>query len=447
MGVMMQTFYWDCPKVDNKEFAWWNYIQGKISSLAQAGFSCLWLPPAHKPPNIGGPSMGYDPYDYYDLGEFDQKGRVETWFGSKQALLDLINSAHSNNLTVIADMVINHNNGADEQELNPKTGKTRWTHFNKLKSGKFFRSWDCFNPSSYETWDEGTFGDMPDLCHRNPYVYTEILNLAKWIIEEIGFDGFRYDFVKGYGTWVTKAIQEGRYTKNGQPFKPYGVAENWSSDREIENWLKEVNDWNDNPVDAFDFPLRYKLKDLCDKFGFSLRELVTDQTVFKDQPFSAVTFVDNHDFRGGDNPPVINDKLLAYSFILTHEGYPCVYWQDYYNWGLAKEGSPNGISALVKAHESLAAGSTNILWADDNLYIMQRTGWESKPGLVFALNNRGDQWNGTWVSTQWRNVDFKPVAWWSSQQVTTPRNQRAYSDGRAQFWAPPRGYVVYAPQV
>jgi alpha-amylase len=447
MGVMMQSFYWDCPKVDNKEFAWWNYIQEKIPSLAQAGFSSLWLPPVHKAANIGGPSMGYDPYDYYDLGEYDQKGRVETWFGSKQALLDLIHLAHENKLTVIADMVINHNNGADAKEENPIDKEYRWTLFNQAKSGKFLRDWKSFHPSSYETWDGATFGDMPDLCHRNPYVYVEIFNLAKWLLEEIGFDGFRYDFVKGYGTWVTKAIQEGRYTKKGQPFKPYGVAENWSGDREIYDWLHTVNEWNDNPVDAFDFPLRYKLKDLCDKFGFSLKELATDGTILKGQPFSAVTFVDNHDFRGGDTAPIVNDKLLAYSFILTHEGYPCVFWQDYYNWGLAKEGTPNGITALVKVHETLAAGATNILWVDDNLYIMQRTGWDGKPGLVFVLNNRGDRWNGAWVSTQWHNVDFKPVAWWSSQQVDTPQDQHAYADGRAQFGAPPRGYIVYAPQV
>jgi alpha-amylase len=39
--------------------------------------------------------MGYDPYDYYDLGEFDQKGGGPTWFGSKAELLDLIQSAHA----------------------------------------------------------------------------------------------------------------------------------------------------------------------------------------------------------------------------------------------------------------------------------------------------------------------------------------------------------------
>ena len=38
------------------------------------------------------------------------------------------------------------------------------------------RDWKCFHPSQYETWDGATFGDMPDLCHRTPFVYTELIN-------------------------------------------------------------------------------------------------------------------------------------------------------------------------------------------------------------------------------------------------------------------------------
>jgi alpha-amylase len=447
MGVMIQAFYWDCPREVGKESFWWKYVLEMIPELVSTGFTAIWLPPVHKAANIGGFSMGYDPYDYYDLGEFDQKGGLPTWFGTKSDLLRLIDAAHAANMSLIADMVINHNSGADAQEVNPVDGVSRWTLFDKVKSGKFLRGWDCFHPSTSETWDNGKFDDMPDLCHRNEYVYREVIGLAKWMIEEIGFDGFRYDFVKGYGGWMTRAIQEYRYTKNGQDFKPYGVAENWSSDRIIDDWLAEVNAWNDNPVDAFDFPLRYRLKDLCDSYGFDLRRLTQGEAIFKDQPFRAVTFVDNHDFRGGEAPEVVNDKLLAYSFILTHEGYPCVFWKDYFNYGLGLPGSPNGISALVKAHESLAGGSTDVLWVDENLYIMQRLGDRGRPGLVFILNNRGDRWNGVWVSTNWQNTQFKPVAWWSSVsvQVEAPQLQYSAADGRAQFWAPPRGYVVYAP--
>jgi alpha-amylase len=87
MGVMLQAFYWDCPKAEDREHQWWAFIKSKLPSIAQAGFTAIWLPPANKAASWK--SMGYDPYDYYDLGEFDQKGGVPTWFGSKTELLDL----------------------------------------------------------------------------------------------------------------------------------------------------------------------------------------------------------------------------------------------------------------------------------------------------------------------------------------------------------------------
>ena len=120
MGVMLQAFYWDCPKAESREHQWWAYIQSKLPVIAQAGFTSLWLPPANKAASWK--SMGYDPYDYYDLGEFDQKGGVPTWFGSKTELLNLIQSAHSAGVQVYADLVFNHNSGADAQELNPIDG-------------------------------------------------------------------------------------------------------------------------------------------------------------------------------------------------------------------------------------------------------------------------------------------------------------------------------------
>ena len=69
MGVMLQAFYWDCPRAENREHQWWNFINRDCRGIAQAGFTALWLPPANKAASWK--SMGYDPYDYYDLGEFD----------------------------------------------------------------------------------------------------------------------------------------------------------------------------------------------------------------------------------------------------------------------------------------------------------------------------------------------------------------------------------------
>jgi len=453
MGVIMQAFYWDCPRIEGKEYEWWSHVQGEIPALKAAGFTALWLPPASKAANVGGMSMVYDVYDYYDLGKYPQKAvrkingkdEVRTWFGSEEDLRSLIKAAHNKEFKVYADMVLNHNNGADEAEFNPITNRTWWTRFTP-QSELFTRDWTCFNPSPYRAQDYTAFGDMPDLCHINPRVSTGILNHAKWMIEEIGFDGFRYDFVKGFGGWIVRAIHDRSYKRGGKPVEIFGVGECWSGDDYIDSWLDDVNSWAANRVGAFDFPLRYRLKELCDSYGFSLRRLVDNGVLMKDRPFEAVTFVDNHDFRGDDNPAIVNDKMLAYAFILTHEGYPCVFWQDYYAWGLARVGKQNGIAALVKVHEDHAAGTTTVLHVDDDLYIMQRIGIGSQKGLIFVLNNRGDARNGAGVTTQWKNRVFVPVAWGGSDDDRIPQEQQTEGSGRGEFSAPPRGYAVYVPR-
>lgn len=444
MGVMMQAFYWDCPRLETKEFEWWDFLKEKIKGLGDTGFTALWLPPASKAANLGGMSMGYDPYDYYDLGQIDQKGSVKTWFGSKTQLEQLIGEAHLHGMQVYADLVLNHTSGADEEELNPFDGKRRWTKYTP-GSGKFERDWKSYHPSYFERMDDQEFEGMPDLCHRNPYVYSELVEYARWLIEEIGFDGLRYDFVKGYGTWIINAILERLYEKNGiTGFSPFGVGEYWDSDHSISQWLQETNSFTDNPVSAFDFPLRSRLKELCDTDGFSLRRLTDRGTlVTNGLAHWAVTFVENHDIVRTDG--IVNDKMLAYAYILTHEGYPCVFWQDYYNWNLAQENNTSGIAALVKVHEQFAGGATDILYCDDELYIMQRRGSGNQKGLVFVLNNSGS-WNGRQVNTQWAGTRFVPLAWRGKGNMDTPSEKWTNGQGASHFWAPPRGYVVYGPR-
>ena len=133
---------------------------------------------------MGGMSMGYDPYDYYDLGEIDQKGSVPTWFGTKSELVQLIQEAHSNGMQIYADLVLNHTNGADEEEKNGFDGQTRWTKYNP-GSKKFTRDWKCYHPSYFERWDDEDFDGMPDLCHRNPYVYSELTEYARGLLKRL----------------------------------------------------------------------------------------------------------------------------------------------------------------------------------------------------------------------------------------------------------------------
>jgi alpha-amylase len=447
MGVLMQAFYWDCPSREGVEHAWWERVTPELPALAATGFTALWLPPVSKGMSARG--MGYDPYDYYDLGDFDQKGSPATWFGTRQALDALISAARANGIDVYADLVLNHCSGADAQELNPISGQMGWTKFTP-ESGRFLRDWNSFHPSEYESWDDATFAGFPDLCHRNPSVYAEVLAYVKWLVEEVGFDGFRYDFVKGYGeegrgTGMIGAIQEYRYRRVGPDhYKPFGVVEYWDEQNvdAIGRYVDGVNFWNDNPVSAFDFPLRHRLARMCNDDTSSLRELTNTGTMLARDPARAVTFVENHDIVR--DAPIVRDKMLAYAYILTHEGYPCVFWEDYFVQGLARAGEASGIEALVQVHEARALGASDVLHVDDGLYIMQRRGLDGRGGLVLAINSTGNAWRGEWVTTAFAGATLTPVAYGSSREVGIPQAKVTDAGGRADFWAPPRGYAVYA---
>lgn len=90
MAAMMQASYWDAPIKENELGRWWNHVAQKVPELAASGLSALWLPPISK--CVSPTSNGYDPYDYLDLGDFDQKGSVKTAHGDRAELEDLIDT-------------------------------------------------------------------------------------------------------------------------------------------------------------------------------------------------------------------------------------------------------------------------------------------------------------------------------------------------------------------
>src|SRR5664279_4688244 len=110
-GTMLQYFHWYTPGDGNL----WKQIKQDAPKLAALGFTAIWLPPAFKAAN-GGYSPGYDVYDLYDLGEFDQKGSVKTKYGSRQEYVEAIVALRANGLQVIVDIVLNHKAGGDEIE-------------------------------------------------------------------------------------------------------------------------------------------------------------------------------------------------------------------------------------------------------------------------------------------------------------------------------------------
>jgi alpha-amylase len=99
-------------------------------------------------------------------------------------------------------------------------------------------------------------------------------------------------------------------------------------------------------------------------------------------PHHAVTFVENHD-TDSEYGPVRRNKPQAYAYLLTSEGYPCVYYKDYSEdrgcYGLKKI-----IDNLIWIHEKLAAGPTQCRWKEHEVFAYERLGG---PHLLVGLNN------------------------------------------------------------
>lgn len=433
---LMQGFYWDCPRAEGKEGQWWNHLQTIVPVLAEIGITGLWVPPSAKSSHVD--SMGYAPYDYYDHGEFDQKGGVKTWFGSTAELRTLIRTAHEQGIQVMADVVLNHCDIGDATERNPLTGKELKSKYTP-KSGNFLRDWTSFHPCEYSSADAGAFyGDLegyelPDLCHDNPYTYLGVMEYIRHLRDEqggIGYDAFRYDAVKYYDSWIVQSIQEWQ--------KCFGVAEYWDGDKgAIKAWLDYIR-WS---CSVFDFPLFYAIREMCDNPAYDMRRL-WGSGLNSEIPLHSVTFCDNHDT--DRSQPIVNGKLLAYAYVLTHEGVPCIFWKDYYNYGLALSNTPNGIDQLCRIHRDYAGGGTNLLYCDPRLYIAQRRGYEAQKGLVVVINTDPGAWRGAWVQTQWTQMPLNCAAWWG-QDLNKPLDQYTDIGGWAQLYAPPRGYAVYVP--
>lgn len=408
-GVMMQAFYWDVPAGGT----WWGTLETKVDDWANAGIEAIWLPPASKAQN--GPfSMGYDPYDYFDFGDYNQSGSTETRFGSGAELSSLIDEAHAQNMKVYADIVLNHNSGG-ALEYNQYTNDSTWTDFTGVASGKFLRTQHDFHANSIHANDEGSFGGFSDLCHEvtnvKDWLWIRPDGVGKYYKNVMGFDGWRFDYVKGFAPGV---VSSWNAAVGG-----FSVGELWDSDVNYLEWW--ANNANSN---VFDFACYYKMNDAFDGNNLAL---LYDDMMWKRNPFKAVTFVTNHD------TDEIWEKNLAYAYILTHEGYPTIFYRDYEEW-LDKERLNN----LIWIHNNKATGTTSILYADNDEYVARRNGWNGNPGLIVFLNDSGN-WLERWVPTNWYNTQIKDYTGHSGWYPTTQ------SGGWVKIQAPPHSYSIWSP--
>jgi alpha-amylase len=290
-----------------------------------------------------------------------------------------------------------------------------------------------------------------------------------WMVNQLGFDGFRLDFVRGFQESYVAAWVNNLPLKNGS--QRFIVGEYWGADYRIKNWVNTVASYGSD-VDGFDFPLKSSLTGMCNGTGsnYDMRWLNNAGMVRNNSGnalpgTSVVTWLENHDTGKEHDKWVTKDWKLGYAYILTHEGRPCIFYNHYFgtqmvdasNAALTVTPDSNlglDLRKLIFARKTYLGGSLTVLSqvgnpypsADAyNVYVARRAGNGTKSGAIVVINNHDSQTKGLWV-------DSSPSGWasWAGQTLVnafnTSQTAVVQADGRVYLSAPARGYAVYVKQ-
>lgn len=486
---MIQFFHWysegDCKLYDEAAKA--------ADYLKELGISAVWFPPAYKA-NGGGYSVGYDPYDLYDLGEFDQKGTIPTKYGTKEQYVNACKTLQKKGISVIADIVLNHKAGGDEKEkfhavkVNPENRQenisepfeiesyTKFTFPNREKKYSDFEwNFTCFSGVDYaEGQEEGIyqiihdFGDgweemidtekgnydylmYNDIDHRNPFVREELDKWGKWYHDQIHFDGVRLDAVKHqspvfYKEWLYKLREN--TAKN-----IFAVGEYWAPG-EV-NLLQDYINATEGCMSLFDSSLQQNFH-IASKEGadYDLRKIF-DETLTLLNPVFSVTVVDNHDtqpLQALEAPVEKWFKPLAYALILLREnGYPCVFYPDLFGAHYTdkdREGNDQEIfldkvekiEELLKARQQFAYGAQKDYFEDANCLAWTREGDDGHAGCAVVLSNKDAYEKPMEMGERYSGKQFYDFMGWFSEKVTIDEN------GWGNFPVPAGNVSVWVPE-
>jgi alpha-amylase len=322
-GVMLQGFYWDSFK-DTR----WVLLEQQANDLA-ASFDLIWIPQSG---NCGSQSMGYD-----DLWWFND---YNSSFGNEAQLRSMIQTFKAVGLGTIADVVINHrrnlSNWVDfpKESWNGEEYEMVSTDICANDDGGATKKWATSNGYSVsgnndtgEGWD-----GMRDLDHKSENVQRIVKAYLSFLLNDLGYTGFRYDMVKGYSASYTKL-----YNEDSKP--QFSVGECWDSSNTIRKWI----DGTEKTSAAFDFQFRYTVRNACNNGNWQrLSQQNEGNWPLVSSNFSsggyrqyAVTFVENHDTEKRSNAaqdPLKKDTLAANAYMIAMPGTPCVFlkhWQAY----------------------------------------------------------------------------------------------------------------------
>ncbi|MEM9789103.1 MAG: alpha-amylase [Planctomycetota bacterium] len=384
-GVLLQGFHWYLPN-DGKH---WSWLEEQASSLASKGITAIWLPPASKAWGSNS-SVGYDGFDFWDLGRYRAHNNPKrTKHGSMADLQALIGQLHTHGIQAYADLVFNHKMGGEEEQwacvkqvdLNDSNHTIKGWERKKISTGYRFKqrmqeqntggtptdsrfewNWDHFD--AYTEGDghsrkryvikDKDFSCAPMIHHGNqpflmgaeldtmhPDVVAELDRIGDWLVDTVGFDGFRIDAIKHIrASFFPDYLHRLRQRKSKSLFT---VGEYWE-DHELGK-LTGFLDATDGALSLFDFRLRQRFWEAADAGRDYPLHTIFHDTLTHVWPTKSVTFVDNHDLQphrdARDFCRVKHDwfKPLAYALILLRpQGYPCIFAGDYFDSDFYRSG-------------------------------------------------------------------------------------------------------------
>jgi alpha-amylase len=387
LGVLLQAFYFGPGRVhgvpspldgDKTVPFWWDHLGAQANMFGSAGFTALWIPPPLKGAS-GTFSNGYDQFDDYDLGDKDQKGTVPTRYGTREQLERCVALMRANGIDVYVDLVENQRDG-DDGHFNFEYVDA----FGQAGKGRFPKGPGDFHPHVPE--DPGVFDDAfqfgRDLAPINGvghHVFDGLLAAGDWLARALDLQGFRMDDAKGVSTEFLVAL-----LNHGALARKFAVGEFFDDNIGlIQSWMNATQ----HRSAALDFPLRFMLANMCNNPGGFDMSSLDHAGLSGVDPLGSVTFVENHDTDQGS--PIVRNKMLAYAYVLTAEGYPSVFYRDYSTdkncFGLKPE-----IDPLIWVHEHLATGATVQRWKDGGVFAFERLGGGH---LLVGLNKDSNERN------------------------------------------------------
>ena len=375
-GVMLQGFYWD-SYADTQ----WSYLERQADDIAPY-FDLIWIPQS----GYSGSSnnMGYTPQYYFNQNSS---------FGTEGQLRSMIKTYNELGTGFIADVVINHRNNLGvnsswvdypAEEYNGQTYQMHSTDIVKNDDGGNTLTWATNN--GYSLSDNNDTGEGWDGCrdldHKSSNVNTIVKAYLGYLLNDLGYAGFRYDMVKGYSASFTAD-----YNTSAKP--TYSVGENWSGSTIIKNWIDGTKVDGVPTSAAFDFQFRYRVRDAFSANTFStLAGSTSDQAGYPlcyqtDYRQYAVTFVENHDteYRSATSQqdPFKGDTVAANAYMLAMPGTPCVFYK---HWLSHKK----ELKLLISARKQAGVQNTSVsteLQSNASCYVVSTEG--SNGTLICAV--------------------------------------------------------------